>query len=82
VSTPTDLSETIAEEAALPVSSSSDGQSSTGRSIADLIAADTYLAAKAARKNAARGVMFSKLIPPGPMPDETTPTPFGGGVCG
>lgn len=82
---PADLSQTIADEAAAPLSSSSDGQASTGRPIADLIAADRYLAAKAAAGQRRRGLSFSKLIPPGTLPDNggaCGPTPFGGGVCG
>jgi hypothetical protein len=78
----TDLSETIAEEAVSPASSSSDGQASAGRSISELIEADQYLAAKAAAAQRRRGIVFTQLIPPGTLPDCGAPGPFGGGVCG
>lgn len=75
---PTDLTDTIATEAASPVSSSGDGQTATGRSIADLIAADRYLAAKAAARRKRRGLIFNKLLPPGPGGE----FPTGGGTTG
>lgn len=81
----TDLSETIAAEAAAPVSSTADGQSATARPLADLITADRYLAAKAAMASRRKGVQFGKLIPPGPICDDGTAiigTPFGGGIHG
>lgn len=66
-----DLAETIAEQAAEPVSSSTDGQSATGRPIADLIAADQHLAAKrvAAARRPLRGVAITQLITPGALDD-------------
>jgi hypothetical protein len=84
VAEPTDLTDVIAEEAASPSSSASDGQSATGRPLADLIAADRYLAAKAAAQSRRKGLTFSKLIPPGTLPDGgcVIGVPFGGGVTG
>lgn len=64
-----DLSNDIAQQAVEPISSAADGQSSTGRSTADMIAADQYLAQKAAAKKRRRGVSFTKLVPPGPADD-------------
>ena len=75
---PTDLSETIASEAAAPLSSSGDGQSATGRSIDELIKADQYLAAKAAARSKRRGLLFTKLVPPPAAGDP----PGGTGGCG
>lgn len=81
----TDLTATIAEEAAAPVSSTADGQTATARPLADMITADRYLAAKAAIAKRRRGVTFGKLIPPGPLADgggAIVGTPFGGGITG
>lgn len=64
-----DLTDIIATEAVSPVSSAADGQSASGRPIAELIAADKYLAAKAASKLGRRGLLFTKLLPPGPTGD-------------
>jgi hypothetical protein len=69
VSTPADLSSDIAAQAVEPISTTADGQSSTGRSVADLIAADQYLAGKAASRMRRRGVAYVKLIPAGPLSD-------------
>ncbi len=44
----TDLTDTIASEAQLPASSTSDGQSATGQPLDKLVAADKHLATKAA----------------------------------
>ena len=71
----TDLSATIATEAADPQSSASDGMSATGRNINDLIAADTYLAGVVARNKRRRGIALTKMIPPGALSDQ-------GGVYG
>lgn len=60
-----DLSDDIATQAVEPISSTADGHSSTGRSIADLIAADQYLAGKAAAAKRRRGMMFSVFRTPG-----------------
>lgn len=61
---PTDLADTIASEAQSVASSSADGQSATARSLGELIEADKYLAAKAARSSKRRGLLFTKLVPP------------------
>lgn len=81
----TDLTDTIAEEAAAPVSSTADGQSATARPLTDLITADRYLAAKQAIAKRRRGITFGQIIPPGPMADgggAIVGTPFGGGITG
>lgn len=77
----TDLSTTIATAAASPQSATADGQSATARSISDLIAADQYLAGKAAAGNRQRGLVFSKIIKPGTQPDNSGSLSFnqGGG---
>jgi hypothetical protein len=67
-----DLATDIAQQAVEPASTTSDGQSATGRPVADLIAADQYLAQKAARAKRRRGIYFSQLVTPG----------AGGGGCG
>ena len=82
---PTDLAGEIASQAVEPSSSASDGQSATARPVADLIAADRYLAAKAAAVGRRKGMTFSKLVPPGCTPDVgqcVLGVPFGGGVTG
>lgn len=66
---PSDLTTAIEQAAADPASVTSDGISVTARSIADLIAADLYLAGKAARSKRRRGLTFTKLITPGPVSD-------------
>lgn len=42
-----------------------DGTSVSERSLHELIEADKYLTAKRARANPARGLLFTKLVPPG-----------------
>ncbi len=78
-----DLSDTIENEAQLPASSSDDGQSATGRSIDELIKADQYLAAKAARASRRRGILFTQLTTPGALDDcgRTAGPPSCGGFC-
>lgn len=66
----TDLAGTIATAAASPAAASVDGQSVSARPVGDLITADQYLAAKEAAQKRRRGVRFSKLVPPGPLPDD------------
>lgn len=79
----TDLEPTIVQAALEPASASADGQSATGRSIADLIAADQYLAGKVAAKQKRRGLTFSKIVPAGAISDDGTTlggSAFGGGL--
>ncbi len=66
---PIDLSAQIEQAAADPQSATSDNQSATARPIADLIAADQYLAAKAAIGLKYRGIRMSKILPAGPVSD-------------
>jgi hypothetical protein len=61
----TDLAETIASEAALPLKSESDGQSAEGHRLTDLIAADKHLAAKKATGSAWGRVKMARAVPPG-----------------
>lgn len=64
-----DLSDDIAQQAVEPITSAADGQSSTGRSVGEMIQADQYLGSKAAAKKRRRGVVFTKLEAPGALPD-------------
>jgi len=60
-----DLEETIRENAAGPASASGDAGSVTQHALRDQIEADKYLEAKKAAKASGRGLLFSKLVPPG-----------------
>ncbi|MBL0920917.1 MAG: hypothetical protein IBJ10_02175 [Phycisphaerales bacterium] len=60
-----DLSEQIAENAAAPRRAQGDAGSVESHSLPDQIAADRYLASKAASKRADRGLRFSRIAPPG-----------------
>lgn len=78
-----DLSNDIAEQVIEPITSAADGQSSTGRSVEELIRADQYLAAKSAITKRRRGVYFSKISTPGAMSDQAgSNPPANGGFCG
>ena len=77
---PTDLSGDIAQQAVEPINSVADGNANTGRPVADLIAADRYLAAKAAMRRRRRGLLFTKLTPPPAFPGGGPPC--GGGFGG
>jgi hypothetical protein len=63
--TPTELDDTIRQNATGPARASVDGQSVDQHSLADQIAADRYLASKKASRKAGLGVKTTKLIPPG-----------------
>lgn len=65
----TDLSPNIGSVGQGPAAVSGDAGSVTAQRLADLAAADRYLAAKAGRSNKRRGMLFTKLIPAGAMPD-------------
>lgn len=65
---PTDLTGDIAQQAVEPITVSADGQTSTGRSVDDLIKANNYLAACVAAKSKRRGLLFTKLLPPAAAP--------------
>jgi len=69
-----DLSEIIESEAALPASSSSDGQSAEGQPLPHLVAADKHLNTKTAlagdngnggSRSGWRGLRPARVIPPG-----------------
>lgn len=80
-----DLSDTIAAQAALPITSSDDGQSATGQPLPNLIEADKYLAAKRARRKRTRGLFFNVITTPGTLDDGGMTKPgsgfSGGGFC-
>lgn len=61
----TDLTNAIAENAAGPARVSADGVSVEGQSVAEQIAADRYLAGKAAQKRKHWGLRFMKILHPG-----------------
>jgi hypothetical protein len=60
-----DLKDTIRDNAAGPESAESDGVRIKQHSLADQIAADQYLAQKAAGANPAKALRFAKVVPPG-----------------
>ncbi len=60
-----DLSETIREQAAEPAAMAGDTGSVKQRSVAELIEADRYLASKAAARSPRRGLILTRLRPPG-----------------
>jgi hypothetical protein len=60
-----DLEARIEEVAAKPASVTVDGQTVVMPKLPELIAADQYLASKAAAEAAHRGLRITKLIPPG-----------------
>jgi hypothetical protein len=60
-----DLEDTILQNAQGPLRAQGDAGSVEQHPLADQIAADKYLASKAAANNATRGLRFNKLIPPG-----------------
>lgn len=62
---PVDLSEAIAENAAGPKAAAADGVNVQQHDLASQIAADKYLAAKAAAANPGLGLRFRKMVPPG-----------------
>lgn len=64
-----DLLDTIATEATLPQSSTADGQSATARSLIEMLQVAQSVDANAAMKKRRRGVLFTKLTPPGALSD-------------
>jgi hypothetical protein len=59
------IADAIRENAAGPVKASGDSISVEQHSLQDQIAADSYLASKAAAKQPHRGLRFSRIVPPG-----------------
>ena len=59
------IADAIRENAAGPVKASGDSISVEQHSLQDQIAADRYLASKAAAKQPHRGLRFSRIVPPG-----------------
>jgi len=82
VADPTDLSDTIAAEAALPISSSGDGQAATARPIGDLIKAQQFLDARAARKKRRLGIITRVMTTPGALDDGGRSISPGGNFAG
>jgi hypothetical protein len=62
---PDNLEDTIRENAQGPAKASGDSGSIEQHKLADQIAADKYLASKAAAKSKARGLRFNQFVPPG-----------------
>jgi len=62
---PDELDATIRQNAEGPAKVSGDAGSVEQHSLADQIAADRYLQAKAATRAKRQGLRFSKLVPPG-----------------
>lgn len=62
-----DLSDTIRDAAKTPKSASGDEGSFEARGIEELIAADQHLAAKRAANSPQRGLVLTKLSPPGSL---------------
>lgn len=60
-----ELDKAIRDNAAGPAKAAVDGTSMEQHTLADQIAADRYLANKAARRNPAKALMRVKIIPPG-----------------
>ena len=60
-----DLETAIRENAEGPAKASGDSGSMEQHKLPDQIAADRYLCSKGAAKSKARGIRFSKLVPPG-----------------
>ena len=60
-----ELSESICQNAQGPARAQGDAGSVEQHPLPDQIAADKYLASKAATKTRKRGLLFNQLIPPG-----------------
>ena len=65
MSNPSDLEQTIETAAENPQSATVDGVTVTQRSISELIEADKYLQAKKALRRKNRGLIYTKIVPPG-----------------
>lgn len=59
------LTDAIRENAAGPAKASGDSMTVEQHSIQDQIAADRYLASKAAASKPHRGMRFTRIVPPG-----------------
>ncbi len=62
---PTPTEQAIADNAQGPKQVTGDTGSVVQHNLADQIAADRYLASKAAVRSKGRGIVISKIIPPG-----------------
>ena len=63
----------IQKAAQTPASATSDGTSATQHDLSKQIEADRYLASKGAVKGKKRGLLFSKLLPPGTVDGPRVP---------
>lgn len=64
--TSSDLTDAIADAAALPKKATGDNGSTEERDLSELIAADKYLAGKRATASGLPGFKLSKIVPGGP----------------
>lgn len=62
---PDDLRDSIRDSAKAPAKASGDAGSVEQHKLTEQIAADKYLASKAAASQPKRGLRFNKLVPPG-----------------
>ena len=62
---PDELDEAIRQNAQGPAKASSDAGSMEQHKLSDQIAADRYLASKAAANSKRRGLLLNKFVPPG-----------------
>ena len=76
MATPQELADAIVDDALDPVASASDGQSATGRPVADQILATKHAAAARAGRRRLRGVAITQLITQGPHDDGGRVVPF------
>lgn len=60
-----DLTPLIREAAGTSASTSVDGVSESNRSVSEIIEADRYLKSSQALKSPRRGLLISKIVPPG-----------------
>jgi transcription initiation factor TFIIIB Brf1 subunit/transcription initiation factor TFIIB len=67
ITMPDSLASQIETMASTAISTNVDGQQVTERSLTELIAADEYLAARAARADATLGIRLMNFNPPGPL---------------
>lgn len=68
-----DLTDTITAAAAAPLEAETPAGRARQQSLADLVEADRYLKALGAQTSPRRGLRFTRLIPPGTLPDPPPP---------
>lgn len=67
-----DLSDQITDAAQNPKKAQGDMGSAESHPLPDLIAADRYLAGRSAATGPRRGIRFTRLVPGGTVPDQST----------